>query len=85
MPASIWIDGKHEWVENAEAFALIIDEKLGRDAADLFRSYLKTCNPDSISSYIEEALDILRLVEGATGNDDYNLAEAIEILEELTL
>ncbi len=85
MPNSIWIDGRHEWVENAEAFALIIDEKLGREAADLFRRYLSTNSGESVRDIIDEALDILRLVEGATGNDDYNLAEAIELLEELTL
>ncbi len=85
MADGIWIDGRHEWVENAEAFALILDEKLGREAADLFRQYLKIGIGESVKDYIDEALDILRLVEGATDNDDYNLAEAIELLEELTL
>ncbi len=84
MADGIWIDGRHEWVESAEAFALIIDEKLGREAADLFRSYLKSGTSESVKDFIEEALDILRHVEGATGRDDDDLAEAIEILEELT-
>lgn len=84
MPDSIWIDGRHEWVESAEAFALIIDEKLGREAADLFRRYLKMGASETAFDLIEEALDILRHVEGATGRDDDDLAEAIDILEELT-
>ena len=84
MADGIWINGRHEWVENAEAFALIIDEKLGREAADLFRSYLANGTGESAKSFIEEALAILRHVEGATGRDDNDLEYAIEILEELT-
>lgn len=84
MADGIWIDGRHEWVENAEAFALIIDEKLGREAADLFRSYLKMGTGESAESIIEEALDILRDVDGMTHCDDIDLSRAIAILEELT-
>lgn len=73
----IYIEGEGiRWVADEKEFAQILEEKLGYEAADLFREYVNTYHYS-----IEEALEALDNVETDSDDDDAALDAAKDALE----
>lgn len=74
----IYIEGEGlRWVADEKEFALILEEKLGYEAAELFREYI-----NNYHYAIGEALSSLDNVgEAVTERGNDALDEAIEVLE----
>lgn len=71
MSRFVWIGKEGYRVEGEEHFARILEEKLGDDAAELFREYIR-----HYQYGIEEALIAL---DDAEGTDDYeSITNAIQ-------
>lgn len=73
----IYIEGEGlRWVADEKEFAQILEEKLGYEAADLFREYISKYH-----SAIEEALDALdNVVETNSDRSNAALDEAMGAL-----
>lgn len=76
MSRFIYIGKEGFRVESEEHFGRILEEKLGRDAAELFKEYLNRYH-----YAIEEALDALDSVDGASIEDECDLSAAKDALE----
>ena len=83
MTHIIWLNGRHEHIESPEAFAQIINERLGSEAADLFKELTENNCGESVRSYIEEAVNVLRDVEPKDDESEGNLEYALDILDGL--